>query len=213
MGLIINWIAIILSPVFNYLMFQVLKEKPKAQKVTLGISGFVVLIFLLGQLMCIVCTMRIINEIILAVFYLSCCHLFWQVKRIKGKLIRYLFMVTGLIPMLLGLLLGTIGVIGFGLGYEQLWSDRQYKISNNLRLEIGSLSNSLEPGGIKVDIYHKYSLLPLQQKIISKTFDDFYIDLSSVSYIYNEASQEIKIWTEGDRSKKHLNEVIKIKGS
>lgn len=213
MGLIINWIVIITSPAFSYSMYQILKKEPKAHKVILGISGLVVLIFLLGHATGIVFTVKIINEIILSAFYFSVCFLFWQVLRIKEKFVRGLLVIIGLIPMIFGLFLGTIGIIAFGAIYEQFWSDRQYEFSNNNRLEITSLSLPLEPGGIKVDIYHKFSFMPIQQKIISRTFDDFYINLNSVCYSYNEEKQEVKIWTEGYKSNKKLDEVIKINGS
>jgi hypothetical protein len=114
--------------------------------------------------------------------------------------------------MMFGLFLGTIGLIGFGIGYEQLWPDLEYKISDNQRLEITSLSNAFDPGGIKVYIYYKFPYLPLQQKIVSRTFDDFYIDLSSVKYSYNKERQEVEIWTEGTELNKCLYEVIKING-
>jgi hypothetical protein len=95
MGLIINWIAIIVSPIFGYSTFQVFKEVPRTQNLILGTSVFVILIFFLGQFTQIVFTLKIINELMVSVFYLSVCTTFWHALRIKRVLIRRLIITIG----------------------------------------------------------------------------------------------------------------------
>lgn len=113
------------------------------------------------------------DTVLIALAYMAYCGLVAVSLNIHNLLLRLPVFLIGLIPMLLGCILATVGALGLAFGVGDNIPEQEGRLDSRLTYRITTFGNATtEAGGNRVTLLRSYRLLPgLEREVFSKKLD------------------------------------------
>lgn len=132
--------------------------------------------------------------IMLSLTYLTYSILVFRILLIPNKIIKIPVFIVGLLPMLFGYIISTVGVLGLMLIISGLETTNVKIIADNFEYREYSFGNSTATyGGKEFNFYEKYKLLPFENKIANIKMDYSEYDLVDLNVEFSKTNDNYRI--------------------
>ena len=167
----IIWASLLANPIFAFIVFFVIRRKePTVHLKILLTSVFSIFIFSVSNALGITFTNSLANFSSFAIAYLAFNYLVASCWNISQKLLRVFAMLIFMIPIGIGYILGTVGLLGlvFIVGDHTNPPMHTEKLEQNLICRVTTWGMAASDSGYTVRLYRYWNAIPFLERELNE---------------------------------------------